>query len=133
MINTVFEAYKVRREVKRCGTKLKFYRHALNEFGEPTDELAEVAEVNGLYHEQTSYMTVTSGDGSLTRKKKQPMLLCVAEDIANAGVKFGDIVKVPVRSPQMTSKTLKYVGCVDIQNWGIIVDLSFEEVDDGNS
>ena len=133
MISTVFEAYKVRREVKRCGTKLKFYRDVLNEFGEPVDELAEGAEVNGLYHEQTSYMTVTSGDGSLTRKKKPPMLLCAAEDIANAGIKFGDIVKVPVRSPQMTSKTLKYIGCIDIQNWGIIVDLSFEEVDDGNS
>ena len=133
MINTVFEAYKVRREVKRCGAKLKFYRHILNEFCEPTSELAEVAEVSGLYHEQTSYMTVTSGDGSLTRKKKQPMLLCVAEDIANAGIKFGDIVKVPVRSPQMTSKTLKYIGCIDICNWGIIVDLSFEEVDNGNS
>ena len=133
MISTVFEAYKVRREVKRCGTKLKFYRHVLNEFGEPADELTEIAEVDGLYHEQTSYMTVASGDGSLTRKKKQPMLLCVAEDIANAGIKFGDIVKVPARSPQMTSKTLKYIGCIDIQNWGIIVDLSFEEVDDGNS
>lgn len=133
MINTAFEAYKVRREVMRCGTKLKFYRHVLDEFGEPTGELIEVAEVNGLYHEQTSYVTVTSGDGSLTRKKKQPMLLCIADDIADAEVKFGDIVKVSARSPQMTSKTLKYVGCVDIGNWGIIVDMSFEEVDDGNS
>lgn len=133
MINTAFEAYKVRREVRRCGTKLKFYRHVLDEFGEPVGGLVEVAEVNGLYHEQTSYVTVASGDGSLTRKKKQPMLLCVADDIANAEVKFGDIVKLPVRSPQMTSKTLKYVGCVDIGNWGIVIDLSFEEVDDGNS
>lgn len=133
MINTAFEAYKVRREVMRCGTKLKFYRHMLDEFGEPTGELTEVAEVNGLHHEQTSYVTVTSGDGSLTRKKKQPMLLCVADDIADANIKFGDIVKVPVRSPQMTSKTLKYVGCVDIGNWGIIVDMSFEEVDNGDT
>lgn len=133
MINTAFEAYKVRREVRRCGTKLKFYRHVLDEFGEPVGGLAEVAEVNGLYHEQTSYVTVASDDGSLTRKKKQPMLLCVADDIADAEVKFGDIVKVSVRSPQMTSKTLKYVGCVDIGNWGIIVDLSFEEVDNGDA
>ncbi len=133
MINTAFEAYKVRREVRRCGTKMKFCRHVLDEFGEPSDGLVEVAEVDGLYHEQTSYVTVSSGEGSLTRSKKQPMLLCVADDIANVGVKFGDIVKVPVRSPQMTSKTLKYVGCVDIGNWGIIVDLSFEEVDNGDT
>lgn len=131
MVNTRFEAYKLKRELLRSGTDFVFKRRALNEFGEPEGYLEEVAIVRGLYHETNSYITNTVGDAATTRTKKQPCILCLCDDVAELNLCPGDETTIPLRSPQMTSKTLRYVGCVDIQNWGIIADLSLEEVDDG--
>lgn len=131
MINTKFEAYKLKREVRRSGVDFEFKRRKLDKFNEPTGELEVVAKIKGLYHESNSYITETVGDAATTRTKKQPMLLCLVDDVASNDLRQGDEIQIPLRSSQMTSKTLKYVGCVDIQNWGIIADLSFEEVDEG--
>ena len=131
MINTKFEAYKLKREVRRNGVVFEFKRRKLDKFNEPTGELETVAEVRGLYHESNSYITETVGDAATTRTKKQPMLLCLVDDVKLSDLGQGDEIQIPLRSSQMTSVTLRYVGCVDIQNWGIIADLSFEEVDKG--
>lgn len=131
MINTKFEAYKLKREVRRSGVDFEFKRRKLDKFNEPTGELEVVAKIKGLYHESNSYITETVGDAATTRTKKQPMLLCLVDDVASNDLRQGDEIQIPLRSSQMTSKTLRYVGCVDIQNWGIIADLSFEEVDEG--
>lgn len=131
MINTKFEAYKLKREVRRSGVDFEFKRRKLDKFNEPTDELETVATIRGLYHETNSYVTETVGDAATTRTKKQPMLLCLVDDVSGSDLRQGDEIQIPLRSSKMTSKTLRYVGCVDIQNWGIIADLSFEEVDEG--
>lgn len=131
MINTKFEAYKLKREVRRNGVVFEFKRRKLDKFNEPTGELETVAEVRGLYHESNSYITDTVGDAATTRTKKQPMLLCLVDDLKSSDLRQGDEIQIPLRSSQMTSVTLRYVGCVDIQNWGIIADLSFEEVGKG--
>lgn len=130
MTNTKFEAYKLKREVRRNGVVFEFKRRKLDKFNEPTGELETVAEVRGLYHESNSYITETVGDAATTRTKKQPMLLCLVDDVKSSDLRQGDEIQIPLRSSQMTSVTLRYVGCVDIQNWGIIADLSFEEVDE---
>lgn len=131
MINTKFEAYKLKREVRRSGVDFEFKRRKLDKFNEPTGELEVVAKIKGIYHESNSYITETVGDAATTRTKKQPMLLCLVDDVASNDLRQGDEIQIPLRSSQMTSKTLRYLGCVDIQNWGIIADLSFEEVDEG--
>lgn len=131
MINTKFEAYKLKREIRRSGITFKFKRRKLDKFNEPSGELEVAAEVRGLYHESNSYITETVGDAATTRTKKQPMLLCLVDDIKLSDLRRGDEIQIPLRSSQKTSVTLRYVGCVDIQNWGIIADLSFEEVDEG--
>lgn len=131
MINTKFEAYKLKREVRRNGVVFEFKRRKLDKFNEPTGELETVAEVRGLYHESNSYITETVGDAATTMTKKQPMLLCLVDDVKSSDLRQGDEIQIQLRSSQMTSVTLRYVGCVDIQNWGIIADLSFEEVDEG--
>ncbi len=131
MINTKFEAYKLKRILRRSGTDFVFRRRKLNKFNEPTGEHEDVSTIRGLYHESNSFITDTVGDAATTRTKKQPMVLCLCEDIESLDLRQGDEMRVATRSPQMTSKTLRYVGCVDIQSWGIIADLSFEEVDDG--
>ena len=131
MIDTKFEAYKLKRILRRSGTDFVFKRRKLNKFNEPTGEYEDVATVRGLYHESNGFIIDTVGDAATTRTKKQPMVLCLCEDIESISLRQGDETEVVVRGPQMTSKTLKYVGCVDIQNWGIIADLSLEEVDEG--
>lgn len=131
MINTKFEAYKLKRILKQSGIEFVFKRQKLNEFDEPEGELEEVARIKGLYHESNSYITDTVGDSATTRTKKQPMILCLCDDFNDITLHQGDVTEVSSRGPQMTSKTLKYVGCIDIQNWGIIADMSFEEVDEG--
>jgi len=45
-INTKFEAYKVRREIKRSGTKFVFYKQEKNDLGEPILKKTEKEKKN---------------------------------------------------------------------------------------
>lgn len=134
MINNRFEAYKLSREIKRSGTTYEFYRIAKNEWNERPngDKSTFAGSIKGIYHEVNSQVTTTTSDGSVTRTKKQPALLCLASDFESVGIQFGDIVDVANLASSNGMKRMKYVGAVDIANWGIIIDLSFEEVDDGS-
>lgn len=122
MINTKFEAYKLRRELKRNGKTYKFERARLNDFKEPTSKHEFVGQLDGIYHEQNGSISISTGDTTRTRTKKIPMILCMYED-ANF-VKIDDIVKI-------NSKTFKVTGIVNVQEWNIIADISLEVVDDG--
>lgn len=122
MVNTKFEAYKLRRELKRIGKEYEFKRAKLNKFKEPTSESVSAGKLMGLYHEQNSHVSVTTGETTQTRTKKTPMILCLYEDAKT--LKLGDTVKI-------NSKELKVTGIVNIQEWNIIADISLEVVDDG--
>lgn len=124
MINTRFEAYKIKRELKRSGTDYEFKRAGKNEFGEPIDELNTVGMLKGLYHEQNSSVQITTGDTTQFRTKKVPMILCLYEDAASLVLQIGDIVKI-------NAKTLKVTGVTNIQEWNLISDISLEVVDNG--
>ena len=130
MLNTKFEAYKLRRELKRVGNRYEFKRAKLNEFGEPTKDEVVVGTITGLYHEQNSYIkmavnsAIQTGGVTQVRTKKIPMILCLHEDATF--LKIGDTVK-------FNSKTYKVNGVVNIQEWNIISDISLEVVDDGIS
>ena len=122
MLNTKFEAYKLRRELKKVGITYSFERAKLNTFKEPTNDLEFAGELVGLYHEQNSSISISTGDTTQTRSKKTPMILCLYEDAKN--LKIGDVVKI-------NAKTFKVTGIVNIQEWNIITDISLEVVDDG--
>ena len=122
MINTRFEAYKIRRELKKSGIQYEFKRAKLNAFKEPTDDFDIVTNIFGLYHEQNSNVSIMTGDTTQTRTKKVPMILCLYEDAKL--LKVDDIVKI-------NSKTFKVTGVVNIQEWNIVGDISLEVVDDG--
>lgn len=124
MINTKFEAYKIKRELKRSGIDYEFERAGKNEFGEPVSELNVVGKLRGLYHEQNGSIYITTGDTTQTRTKKVPMILCLYEDIASLVLQVGDIVKI-------NAKTFKVTGVVNIQEWNIISDISLEVIDNG--
>ena len=123
-INKEFEAYKIKRELKRSGIEYQFKRKGMNDFGEPTDELEEVGKLKGLYHEENSNIQITTNDTTQVRTKKIPMILCLYEDAASLFLKVGDIVSFGI-------KTFKVTGAVNIQEWSIIADISLEVVDDG--
>lgn len=123
MINIQFEAYKIKRELKRSGIDYEFKRSGMNDFGEPVGELIAVGTIRGLYHEQNSNIQVTTGDTTQVRTKKIPMILCLYEDAASLALQVGDELKI-------NNKTLKVTGVVNIQEWNIIADISLEVVDD---
>ena len=122
MINTQFEAYKIKRELKRSGTDYEFERSSTNDFGEPVGKHIVVGTIRGLYHEQNSSVQVTTGDTTQVRTKKIPMILCLYEDAASLVLQVGDELKI-------NNKTLKVTGVVNIQEWNIIADISLEVVD----
>lgn len=122
MINTQFEAYKIKRELKRSGIDYEFKRLGVNDFGEPVGEPTVVGTIRGLYHEQNSNVEITTGDTTQVRTKKIPMILCLYEDAASLVLQVGDELKI-------NNKTLKVTGVVNIQEWNIIADISLEVVD----
>lgn len=127
MINKDFEAYKLKRELKRSGIDYKFERKGTNEFGEPSDELTELTSlgvIRGLYHEENSNIQITAGDTTRVRTKKIPMILCLYEDIASLGLRVDDQLVI-------NGKTFKVTGIVNVQEWNLIGDISLEVFDDG--
>jgi hypothetical protein len=125
MVNTQFEAYKIKRELKRSGIEYEFKRSGKNDFGEPLGEPTTVGKLRGIYHEQNSTVSVVTGETTQTRTKKIPTILCLYEDTASLVLQVGDQVSI-------NGKTLKVTGVVNIQEWNIISDISLEVVDNGN-
>lgn len=124
MINTKFEAYKVRRELKRSGNLYTFERAGINDFGEPLKQQAAVATICGLYHEQSSNIGIVTGETVQIRTQKIPMILC-ANDANVELLKAGDKVYIG-------KKLMRVTGIVDVQEWGIIADISLEVADFGD-
>jgi hypothetical protein len=124
VVNTKFEAYKIKRELKRSGIDYEFKRAGRNEFGEFTDDFMSVGMLRGLYHEQNGSVQITTGDTTQIRTKKVPMILCLYEDTASLVLQIGDIVKINAR-------TFKVTGVTNIQEWNLISDISLEVIDNG--
>lgn len=122
MINTKFEAYKIRRELKKIGKEYEFKRAESNAFKEPTDNELFAGKLVGLYHEQNGSVSIVTGDTTQVRTKKVPMILCLYEDVNS--IKVGDFIKI-------NSKTFKITGIVNIQEWNIVADISLEVIDNG--
>lgn len=122
MINTKFEAYKIKRELKRSGIDYEFKRSGLNDFGEPSNELITVGIIKGLYHEQNSNIQITTGDTTQVRTKKIPMILCLYDDATSLVLQVGDLLEI-------NKKQFKVTGVTNIQEWSIISDISLEVVD----
>lgn len=124
MINTKFEAYKIKRELKRSGNDYEFKRIGKNEFGEPKGNPVTIGKLKGLYHEQNGRVQISTGDTTQIRSKKIPMILCLYEDTASLVLQVGDFVEI-------NAKVFKVTGVVNIQEWNLVSDISLEVVDSG--
>lgn len=125
MINKRFEVYKVERELKRGGVKYEIKRCAKNQFNEPVeDDETLVGLLFGLYHEKSEYVRISTGDAARTRTEKVPMVLTTSEHIAGIDLQVGDYIVV-------NGKRLEITGVVNVQEWGLVYDISFRAVDGG--
>lgn len=125
MVNTKFEAYKLKRELRRSGINYEVKRFGRNEFGEPVSDADTVGIIKGLYHEQNSNIQITTGDTTQVRTKKIPMILCLYDDVASLNFIVGDFIMI-------NEKMFKITGVVNILEWNIISDISLEVFDDGS-
>lgn len=121
-MNLKFEKSKLKRELQRSGKEYSFKRAEENEFGEKNGNCIEVGTLNAIYHESNGHISTTQGDATVYRKLKTPMLLCLYDDATFLNV--GDTTII-------NGKEFKVTGLVNIQEWGIIGDVSLEVIDDG--
>lgn len=138
MVNRKFELYKIKREIKRNGIPFVYWRFPQNQFGEidKDKEPIYLCTIRGMYHEFTAHMTdtfviLTGTETATTRTKKTPQSLCEYDNILfkNAegeddSIRIGDYVYYNYR-------VMRVSGLQNIMEWNTLVDVSFEEVDDG--
>lgn len=139
VINRKFELYKIKREIKRSGISFVYWRFPRNEFGEIDidKEPVYLCTIKGMYHEFTAHIldtfVILSGTETVTtRTKKTPQSLCEYDNILfknskgeDDSIKIGDYVYYNYRVMRVT-------GLQNIMEWNTLVDVSFEEVDDGS-
>lgn len=147
MINNKFVLYQVKREIKRNGTKMDFYRRELNKFGEPNDEPTLYCSLIGLYHEHNphmldSYKILTSQTLGTYTGDKYPQLMVPYEDFWIEEIVIDDetgeekIIKKNVQKGDevnFNGRILRVTGVSNVQEWNLLYDISFEEVDDGTA
>lgn len=138
MVNRKFELYKIKREIKRNGISFVYWRFPENKFGEIDKEQDPIylCTIKGMYHEFTAHMTdtvviLTGTETITTRTKKVPQSLCEYDDILfknergeSDSIKIGDYV-------YYNNRVMRVTGLQNIMEWNMLVDVSFEEVDDG--
>lgn len=134
MINTKFEAYKLRRELKRSGKIYKIERYGVNEYCEPVkNTISKVGEFKGLYHEQNGYMQTSTTDTTQVISKKIPMIMCLYDDIKELKLKVDDFIQIGECGGNIDFSEYRITGITNIQNWGIIADISLEPVEKINN
>lgn len=140
MVNNRFVLYQIKREIKRNPTKMQFFRQELNKFGEPTGEKVLFREYTGLYHEHAphmldTYRILTGQTNGDTRTEKTPQLMVPYEDFYFKNevgetewheVRVGDEINLNGRLCRVT-------GVLNVQEWNLLMDISFEEVDEGDN
>lgn len=112
---------RLRTQLKFNGVEYSFNEYEEDEYHQmkPTEK---TVSLTGLYHESNSFITEQTSDGSVTRSKKSPMILCLLKDAKN--IKRGYTVEI-------SGGTYKVVGYTDVQNYGVVADISLEMVDHG--
>lgn len=119
MDNLEFELYKIKREIERHGRCFEFTRKEKNSYGEDVGEDRGLTIIKGLYHEQKGYVSKTTVEGANIRTKPQSMIICLLEETGI--LEQGDIVHI-------NHSTYKINDITDVQNYGIICEISLEAV-----
>lgn len=114
----MFQKNKVRRMIRTQGSTFQFVRKGVDDFGEPNSETVSI-NVDGVYHEVTSFLTKSSSDSTTIRKKPHPMILCLWEDAIQ--LQHTDMLS-------FNGKTYTVGEIVNLSQSNIAADISLEEV-----
>ncbi len=114
-----FERNKFARLIRVNGIDYIFSRPRLDEYKEPMQEKISIL-VRGIFHETVSHITVMTSDSATVQDKPSPYILCLYNDITKE-IKQGDEVII-------NNKQYHVTGINDLNNWGIVLDVSLELV-----
>lgn len=115
-MNAAFERYKVQRLIQTQGQVFSFQEATLNEFNEPVPT-GRTVPLPGVYHETQGYVSLKSDDGGTVKTKPDSQILCLWESAQE--LKTGMLVKIQ-------NKDYHLVDIRDIENFGVVCDLSLE-------
>lgn len=115
-MNIKFMKHQVENEIARSGKEYQFKRKKEDVYHQIIGD-ENVAIVKGIYHENNGYISLSKSDASMIQSKKTPMILALKENIQ--GIQQGDYTEI-------SGNKYKVTGLLDIQNYGIVVDISLE-------
>ena len=122
-MNIHFGREQIARNIRTHGQIFVFTRSGKNSFGEPDGTQTEVASVQGLFHQTRGFITKNISDGTISRNKPQPQILCLADDSVKP-IQHGDQL-------EYAGNLYVVTGVDDINNLGIACDISLEVFDNG--
>lgn len=122
-MNIHFGRELILRNIKTHGQTFTFKRTETNRYGEPTGANTEVVSVQGLFHQSRGYITKTVSDGTVSRGKPQPQILCLL-DAAVKLIQQGDTLNY-------MDQVYTVTGVDDVNNLGIACEISLELFDNG--
>ncbi len=112
----LFLRNKVLRVLKSNGIEYEFISTREDDYHQLQD--GAKIKILGVYHEVNSFITVTASDAASVQRKKSPMILTLLDDSVKK-LKQGDKVSI-------NSVDYKVSGILDIQNYGVVADISLE-------
>lgn len=115
-MNIKFMKHQVKNEIARSGQEYQFKRKKENKYYQIVGE-EDIAIVKGIYHETNGYISLLKADASMVQSKKVPTILTLKENAI--GIEQGDYTEI-------AGNKYKVTGVLDVQNYGIVVDISLE-------
>lgn len=88
------ELYKVVREIEIHGDSYTVYKKQTNDYGEDVSAPERKGTIQGLFHIEKGHMTRNVSDGTNTRTKGNPYLLCKYESIVKRSITSGCYIKI---------------------------------------
>jgi hypothetical protein len=121
MLTSKYLEHKVKQQLKLNGSLYIIKSIELDDYNEQyLPDVPEEIELKCIYHESNGYQKENVGDAAIVSEKPSPMLLCLWQDAEK--VKPGDYTEFGNKKFQVIDKN-------DIQNFGVVCDISLKEVD----
>lgn len=124
MHNPSFQLNKIRRLIRTHGQTFLFENPKKNAYGEPTEE-KDTYEIRGVLHEETSYLSRSTGESATVRKKSSTMILATWESVYNI---IGGQEKLT-----LNGKHYRINGIKNLYEANLVADISLEEVLSGGT
>ena len=113
--NFLFIQRKIQREIDWSGENFVFTHNEEDKYHRETAETSY--SIKGIFHQSTSYSNKTSNDGSTTRTKPSPMILCNYDD--GVQINLGDSVNINNQDYFVTA-------IQNVQELNVAFDISLE-------